>query len=78
MGRTGSCYDNSAAESLFATLKAEIGTAVWLTRADARADVFLFIEAYYNRQRLHSTIGYRTPYEMRLMLQSSLSPTHNG
>lgn len=78
MGRTGICYDNSVAESFFATLKAEIGTTVWPTRADARADVFLFIEAYYNRQRLHSTIGYRTPHEARLTLQSGKSLVHNG
>jgi putative transposase len=78
MGRTGICYDNAAAEAFFASLKAEIGTQAWATRADARADVFLYIEAYYNRQRLHSTNGYRTPHEMRLMLQSSLSPAHNG
>lgn len=78
MGRTGICFDNAAAEAFFASLKTEIGTQTWATRADARADVFLYIEAYYNRQRLHSTNGYRTPYEMRLRLQSSLSPAHNG
>lgn len=78
MGRTGICFDNAVAEAFFGSLKAEICTEMWATRADARADVFLYIEAYYNRQRLHSTNGYRTPYEMRLMLQSSLSPAHNG
>jgi putative transposase len=78
MGRTGSCYDNSAAESLFATLKTEVGTVAWPSRAKARTEVFFFIEVYYNRQRLHSTIGYRTPHEMRLMLQSTQSLVHNG
>jgi transposase InsO family protein len=65
MGRTGICYDNSAAESFFATLKTEIGTKVWTTRDQARRDVFQYL-IYYNQKRLHSTIGYRTPYETRI------------
>ncbi|WP_406045896.1 IS3 family transposase [Micromonospora sp. NBC_00898] len=65
MGRTGSCYDNAAAESFFATLKTEVGTKVWPTRAAARQAVFAYL-AYYNTNRLHSTIGYRTPTEARL------------
>jgi transposase InsO family protein len=55
MGRVGSCYDNAAAESFFASLKAEIGTRVWATRAQARQAVFAYI-SYYNRHRLHSTL----------------------
>ena len=65
MGRTGSCYDNAVAESFFATLKSEIGTRVWATRADARRAVFAYL-AYYNRNRLHSTLGHRTPHEARI------------
>jgi putative transposase len=67
MGRTGICYDNAAAESFFAVLKEEIGTRVWADRATARADVFAFIETFYNRRRLrrHSQWGYLTPYETR-------------
>ena len=60
MGRVGSCYDNAVAESWFATLKTEIGTTIWATREQARADVFRFI-AHYNRNRRHSTIDYLTP-----------------
>jgi transposase InsO family protein len=66
MGRVGSCYDNSPAESWFATCKAEIGTRVWETREQARQAVFTYL-TYYNHQRLHSTLKYRTPYETRVM-----------
>jgi transposase InsO family protein len=65
MGRTGSCFDNAAAESFFATLKTEIGTKVWPTRQAARQAVFEYL-TYYNQNRLHSTNGYRTPVETRL------------
>ncbi|WP_409464827.1 IS3 family transposase [Amycolatopsis sp. GA6-003] len=64
MGRTGSCYDNAAAESFFATLKTEIGTRSWTTRHQARHAVFAYL-AYYNHHRLHSTLNYRTPHETR-------------
>lgn len=64
MGRVGSCYDNAVAESLFATLKTEIGTRVWATRGQARQAVFAYLN-YYNRHRLHSTLKHRTPYETR-------------
>jgi len=71
MGRTGSCYDNAAAESLWAVLKEEIGTRAWPDPAAARRDVFEFIEAFYNRRRLrkHTELGYLTPFETREQLQ---------
>lgn len=67
MGRTGSCYDNAAAESFFALLKAEIGTRRWPDRTTARAEIFAFIETFYNRKRLrrHPVWGYLTPLETR-------------
>ncbi|MFE4654864.1 integrase core domain-containing protein, partial [Streptomyces sp. NPDC056707] len=67
MGRTGSCYDNAAAESFFALLKAEIGTRCWPDRTTARAEIFAFIETFYNRKRLrkHPAWGYLTPLETR-------------
>lgn len=76
MGHVGSCYDNAAAESWFALLKAEIGTTVWKTREAARADVFHYIEVEYNRSRLrrHPDHGYVTPLETRSLLRQNLTP----
>jgi len=72
MGRVGSCYDNAVAESFFATLKAEIGTRVWATRAEARRAVFAYL-TYYNRNRLHSTLKHRTPYETRVSYRQPIA-----
>lgn len=76
MGRVGSCYDNAAAESWFAILKAEIGTREWASRAEARADVFRYIEVEYNRTRLrkHPEYGYVTPLETRALATRDLAP----
>ncbi|WP_439650329.1 IS3 family transposase [Glycomyces amatae] len=64
MGRTGVCWDNAAAESFFASLKNECyHQKTFATRAEARLAVADYIEAFYNRRRLHSTLGYRTPAE---------------
>jgi transposase InsO family protein len=63
MGRTGSCLDNAAAESFWATLKRELGRCWWPTRAEARRAVFQYISTFYNRQRRHSALGYLTPQE---------------
>jgi transposase InsO family protein len=72
MGRVGSCYDNAVAESFFATLKTEIGTQVWATRDDARRAVFAYL-SYYNHDRLHSTLGYRTPHETRMSYRQGIA-----
>lgn len=62
MSRKGNCWDNAVAESFFATLKTElVYRRSWLTRAELRAAVFEYIEVFYNRRRLHSSIGYKTP-----------------
>ena len=62
MSRTGNCYDNAMAESFFATLKAElINRARWPTRQAARMAIFDWLEVFYNRQRRHSALGYRSP-----------------
>lgn len=64
-GRTGICYDNSMAESFFGTLKNErVSRVTYLTREAARQDITRYIEFWYNRQRLHSAIGYRPPHEV--------------
>jgi putative transposase len=64
VGRTGVCWDNAAAESFFATLKNEMyHRQRFDTRARARFAVAEYIEIYYNRKRLHSTLGYCTPLE---------------
>jgi putative transposase len=64
LGRTGACWDNAAAESFFASLKNEMYYRyTFPTRARARFAVADYIEVFYNRRRLHSTLGYRTPYE---------------
>lgn len=63
MSRTGDCYDNVVMESFFGTLKTECATERYPTRADARTDIFEFIEVWYNRRRRHSTLGYLCPHD---------------
>lgn len=62
MSRKGDCWDNAPMESFFATLKRElVEGAQYPTRDDARADVFVYLEGFYNSRRLHSSLGYLTP-----------------
>jgi transposase InsO family protein len=61
LSRPGNCYDNALSESFWATLKSECATGPFATRAEARTTVFEYIEVFYNRQRLHSALGYRSP-----------------
>lgn len=63
MSRTGNCYDNAAMESFHATLKGECAYRPFETKADARSTIFEYIEVWYNRQRLHSSLGYLSPVE---------------
>lgn len=64
ISRPRQCWDNAVAEASFASLKDEMVSHRELpTREAARAAVFDYIEVFYNRQRLHSTLGYRTPVE---------------
>ena len=65
MSRTGNCWDNAVAESFFATLKNElVYRRRWRTRDDLRRAVFEYIEIFYNRRRLHSSLDYRTPADV--------------
>jgi putative transposase len=71
MSRRGNCLDNAPMESFFASLKTErVHEARFRTRAEARAVVFESIEVFYNRQRLHSALGYRTPAEARASMEA--------
>ena len=64
MSRKGNCWDNAPAESFFATLKRElIHGRNFRTRAEAKSAIFEFIESWYNRERLHSSLGYMSPVE---------------
>jgi putative transposase len=64
MSRKGNCWDNAVVESFFGTLELElIVKHDWRTRDEARGAVFRYIETWYNRRRLHSTLGYRSPAE---------------
>lgn len=60
----GNCYDNATAESFFGTLKTElVGRLTFETREQAKAAIFEYVEVFYNRIRMHSSIGYQSPIE---------------
>ena len=61
MSGVGNCYDNAVIESFFSTLKTECVIDLFPTCAEARTTIFEYIEVWYNRQRLHSTLGYHSP-----------------
>lgn len=62
MSRAGNCWDNAVAESFFATLKTELcNHHRFKTRAEARQAIFEYIEVFYNRERLHSSLDYKSP-----------------
>jgi len=64
MSRKGNCYDNAVVESFFSTLKNElVHEQAFHTREEAQAAIFEFIEVFYNRQRLHQTLGYVSPVQ---------------
>ncbi len=65
MSRKGDCWDNAPMESFFHTLKTErVHHPLYATRAEARRDLFGYIESFYNPHRLHSALGYISPAEM--------------
>ncbi|GGV83978.1 hypothetical protein GCM10015535_28140 [Streptomyces gelaticus] len=74
-GRTGSRFDNAAADSFWALLMEKIGTRTWPDRATARTEVLAFIETFYNRRglRKHRVFGCLTPAETRQRHQQDLA-----
>jgi putative transposase len=74
MSRRANCWDNAVAESFFSTIKAElIQQRRWTGRLELRAAVFEYIEIFYNRQRLHSSLSYRTPLEVETEYNAALA-----
>ena len=69
MSRKGNCWDNAPAESFFASLKAElVHGRQFRTRAGARSELFEYIEVWYNRKRLHSSLGYLSPVQYEILM----------
>jgi putative transposase len=76
MNGVGSWYDNAPMESFIGTLKGEwVHYHTYRTRDEARTDIFYYIEAFYNRRRLHSALGYLSPeaYEQLYHQQQSVA-----
>ncbi len=64
MSRKADCWDNAPVESFFGSIKTELDSGSgYQTRQAARSELFQFIEGFYNRQRLHSGIGYMIPMQ---------------
>ena len=75
MSRKGNCWDNAPSESWFNSLKNErVHGRRYVTRAEATADIFEYIEVFYNRKRRHSTLGYRSPTQF---LKDWISAQHD-
>jgi transposase InsO family protein len=75
MSRKGDCWDNAVVESFFATLKKELRQdGVWATRALARTALTRYIDGWYNYQRRHATLGYRSPYHYERALARLRNP----
>ena len=79
MGARGCALDNAVCEAFFASLKKElIGRRSWPTRRDAQSAIFTWIEAWYNRRRLHSTLGYVSPADYEQSTQEGrIGPRHD-
>ena len=67
MSRKGNCWDNAPMESFFGSLKTEcVFHRQYHSRSEARRDILMYIECFYNQQRLHSTLDYRSPCQFEL------------
>jgi len=72
MSRRANCWDNAAMESFFKTLKVErVHRVRYETRAQAKLDIVDWIEGFYNRKRIHSSIGYKTPVAFESLLRTA-------
>jgi len=70
MGRSGNCYDNAYVESFFGTLKTELVHGErYRSRLEARLSIFEYVEVFYNRQRRHSALGYRSPEQYEKLVE---------
>ena len=77
MSRKGDCWDNAVAESFFHTLKVEkINRHRFKTRDEAKREIFKYIEIYYNRNRMHSSLGYKSPFDYEKNYFPSLVTVH--
>jgi putative transposase len=75
MGSKGDCFDNAVAESFFATLKKElVHRRSWPTRRELSAEVFAYIETFYNRTRRHSALGCSRQPNTRIYTQPNRPP----
>lgn len=69
MSKKGDCWDNAAMESFFGSLKTECTHhRRYHSRSEARRDIFYYIEVFYNNERLHSKLGYRSPAQYELQV----------
>src|SRR4051812_28700951 len=74
MSRKGDCWGNAPTESFYATLKGElVEQRDYLTRGEARVDIFQFLEGWYNRRHLHSALGYIAPEQKMAAFQAPAS-----
>jgi putative transposase len=72
MSRSGNCYDNAYVESFFGTLKTELVHGErYRSRLEARLRIFEYVEVFYNRQRSHSALGYRSPDQYEKLLNET-------
>jgi len=73
MSGKGNCYDNAVTESFFHTLKTELTHhEKYQTKIQARQSLFEYIELFFNRKRIHSALGYKTPVEYKMLGKAAL------
>ena len=78
MNGVGNCYDNAVMESFYATLKTECASRPFRSRQEATTAVFEYIEGWYNRQRIHSSLGYLSPASFEQQISLDKETVHNS